>query len=66
MIGEETPFVPFACWSGVYLIVKTRVLDMDFFRVNTDYGPVLFVQRPDFPDVLTTEDDIVVEFIPRT
>lgn len=42
--GEETPLISFACWPGIDLIVKARVLNVDFLWIDTYNGPILFVQ----------------------
>ena len=64
LFREERPLVPFARRARVDLVVEIGILDVDFFGVDAHDGAVLFMQFPDLPDVLTSQDHIVVEFVP--
>ena len=46
------------------MVIVVGVLDVDFLRVDAHNRAILLVQCPDLPDVLTAENDIVVEFVP--
>jgi hypothetical protein len=37
---------------------------MNFFRVDSDDRPVLFVKRFDLEGILTFQPDVVIEFVP--
>jgi hypothetical protein len=46
-------------------MVELWIRDVKLVGIDADYGTILIVERADFPEILASEQDLVVEFIPR-
>jgi hypothetical protein len=64
LIREPKPFISLLRWSGVNLFIVVWCRDVKFVRIDAHYWAILLVEAAYLEGVLTTEDYIIVEFIP--
>lgn len=63
--GHPLPLVPPVAGSSKYFVEELGLINMHLIRINPDHWPVFLVHLFHLPDILSFEDDIVVELIPE-